>query len=46
MCRKDQETVDVDNIENELDEDVIEERRRVLRNDTDDVLTVKNLFKR
>ena len=46
LCRRDQETVDVDNIENDLDEDVVEERRRVMRNTDSDVLTVKNLFKR
>ena len=46
LCRRSEENIDMDDIENDLDEDVIEERKRVFSNLNSDVLTVKNLFKR
>jgi len=46
FCRRNKENIDTDDIEKDLDEDVIEERKRVFSNLNSDVLTVKNLFKR
>ena len=47
VCTKRNDVSDDDSLDiEELDEDVLEERKRVLKNSNTDVLQVKNLFKR
>ena len=47
VCTKRNDVSDDDSLDiEELDEDVLEERKRVLKTSNTDVLQVKNLFKR